>query len=91
MSAVMTLPDGIIQRGIHTPERWEQGLARREVFELVAALPLSVSCLDGVLWVTLDGDAADHVLSPGQSLALARGVRAVIQAIRPGRFAVRRH
>lgn len=90
MNGVMTLPTGIIRPAVRSPERWERSLAKREVFSLDAERDLALSCLDGVLWVTVDGDTHDYVLVPGQALRLARGRAATIQAIRPARFGVGR-
>ena len=37
-----------------------------------------VRCVRGAVWVTASGDGRDRVLTPGQSLTLARGGKVVI-------------
>lgn len=90
MNATLTLPAGIFANSQRSPDRWERSLLRREMFTLDATRDLALACVEGVLWITVDGDAGDHVLSSGQSLRLGRGSRAYIQAVRTARFAVRR-
>jgi hypothetical protein len=41
---------------------------------------LQLKALHGRVWVTVEGDADDHVLMPGQSLALPAGLLAVAEA-----------
>lgn len=43
--------------------------------------PLRVRTTAGTLWLTLDGDPADHVLEPGDSLALDGRRPAVLTAL----------
>lgn len=90
MSAVATLPPRMVEASIRTPERWERSLAKREVFVLDTDRPLALACLDGLLWVTIDGDLADYVLEPGMRLRLDGGGKATVQSLRPARFAVGR-
>ena len=90
MNATIALPAGILTGAARTPERWERGLSRREVFGLDAGQPLHLSCLDGVLWITVDGDPADYVLQAGQGMPLPAGRTATIQALQAGRFGVGR-
>ena len=40
----------------------------------------------GVPWLTRNGDIEDYLLSPGQSFAVRRGDRAVVQALQPSRM-----
>lgn len=96
MSASIALPEGIVQtirqRSIgvaaRSPQRWERSLGRRELFTLETTGRVTVSCLDGMLWLTLDGDGADYVLAPGQALRVPADQRAVIQALAESRFGV---
>ncbi len=37
-----------------------------------------VTCARGVVWVTASGDGRDSVLTPGQSVTLARGGKVVV-------------
>lgn len=52
---------------------------------LVAALPAggapAVYVVAGTAWVTQEGDARDHIVAAGGSVALARHGRIVVQAI----------
>lgn len=43
--------------------------------------PMCVRTTAGTLWLTLDGDPADHVLEPGESLLLAGRLPAVLTAL----------
>ena len=45
--------------------------------------PAWLAAVDGPLWVTRDGDPADHVLAPGERLAVARGDRLAVGAWHP--------
>lgn len=88
MNTSTTLPQGIFLRSARAPGRWERSLARREVFSLDAGERLTLSCLDGMLWVTLDGDPMDYVLAAGQALRVPQGREATIQALTVSRFGV---
>jgi hypothetical protein len=90
MNASIALPTGIIQPAARSPERWERSLARRQAFGFDAAGRITVSCLDGMLWVTIEGDPMDYVLAPGQALRVAGGSRLVVQGLRESRFGVAR-
>jgi Protein of unknown function (DUF2917) len=50
---------------------------------LRAAEPAWLAAVDQPLWVTRDGDLADHVLAPGERLAVARGDRLAVGAWHP--------
>lgn len=74
------------REGMHgeAPGSREMALDRRQLL----ALPrreLTVRCLEGQLWVTREGDIEDYILGPGQQLAVRRGDRAAVQALRPSR------
>lgn len=96
MSASIALPQGIVKSfrsalpGIaaRSPQRWERSLGQRELFTLEAADRVTISCLDGMLWITLDGDGSDYVLAVGQALRVPAGNRAVIGALALSRFGV---
>jgi hypothetical protein len=90
MNASIALPNGIIRPAARSPERWERSLARRQTFGFDAAEKITVSCLDGMLWATIEGDAMDYVLAPGQALRVPAGSRLVLQALREARFGVAR-
>lgn len=44
-----------------------------------------ISCLEGALWITLDGDPADTIVEPGQSFRVDRAGTAVVLALRDSR------
>lgn len=43
-------------------------------------------CLSGLVWVTIGGDARDHVLWPGQELEIESWELVVLQALRTATF-----
>jgi hypothetical protein len=43
----------------------------------------TLQCLEGSLWITLDGEPVDHVIEAGQALSLPAGTRAVAYALAP--------
>ena len=86
MSASIALPIGIHKPAARLPGRWERSLPPRQPFALDTAEPVTVSCLEGMLWLTLDGDPIDYVLAPGQALRVPAGRSVVIQALREARF-----
>jgi hypothetical protein len=90
MSASIALPLGIRVPSAYSPGRWERSLARREVFALDVAERLTVSCLEGMLWVTLSDDSIDYVLAPGQALRVPAGARLVVEGLALSRFGVAR-
>jgi hypothetical protein len=51
---------------------------------------LALTCEDGQLWLTCEGDSRDHVLHPGQTVRLGRPGHVVVQALRPARFCLAR-
>lgn len=51
---------------------------------------LMLTCGEGQLWLTREGDARDHVLSAGDSVSLVSAGHVVVQALRPSRFCLSR-
>lgn len=49
----------------------------------------AITCTDGQLWLTIEGDSADHVLRPGDVRRLTPGRLAVVQALSICAFAIR--
>ena len=49
---------------------------------------LAIECTRGRVWVTFESEGLDHVLSPGERLALGIGGRVVIEALEPSEFAM---
>ncbi|QQR44224.1 DUF2917 domain-containing protein [Myxococcus xanthus] len=48
--------------------------------------PLTLTCREGMLWLTCEGDAKDYVLHPGDTLRMERSGHVVVQALKPSRF-----
>lgn len=51
--------------------------------------PLTLTCREGLLWLTCEGDAKDYVLRAGDTLRMERSGHVVVQALRPSRFCLR--
>ncbi|WP_158501705.1 EamA family transporter [Vitiosangium sp. GDMCC 1.1324] len=47
---------------------------------------LMLSCCEGSVWLTREGDGEDHVLKPGDALQVEGHGRVVVQALRPARL-----
>ncbi|MCP3140079.1 DUF2917 domain-containing protein [Pyxidicoccus xibeiensis] len=47
---------------------------------------LTLTCGEGLLWLTREGDSRDYVLNPGQTVRLEVPGRVVVQALRPASF-----
>ena len=62
-----------------------QEIARDKILELKQALGVIVECLDGSVWITLDGNMRDVILDVGQSFCIDRQQRALIQALATAR------
>ena len=52
--------------------------------------PLALTCGDGQLWLTREGDTKDYVLGPGDTVRLEAAGHVVVQALRPARFCLSR-
>lgn len=67
-------------------------LARDEVWgtHLQGDEPLVLTCDEGLLWLTLEGDSRDYVLGPGAAVKLETAGHVVVQALRPARFSLSR-
>jgi hypothetical protein len=52
--------------------------------------PVKVSCLDGEVLVTAEGDFEDHVLEPGAAFTAEHQGRVVVTALRPSHVQVKR-
>ena len=56
-------------------------MKRDDVIGLSGSLRgVTVRCNDGVVWVTVTGDRADYILSPGKELTVSRRGKVVIMA-----------
>jgi hypothetical protein len=49
---------------------------------------LTLTCLEGLVWVTQAGDPEDHMLSKGQVLTVARQGCVLVEAMRDARLRV---
>ncbi|WP_338873405.1 DUF2917 domain-containing protein [Myxococcus stipitatus] len=47
---------------------------------------LSLTCVEGQLWLTFESDPRDYILEPGSTVRLAKPGLVVVQALRPSRF-----
>lgn len=63
-------------------------LPRQQLFDIPDPAGLRLRCAEGCLWVTLDGETADIVLEPGQSVEITSRRRALIYALAPSRLDV---
>jgi len=57
-------------------------LARNQAARLSRARDTSVRCVDGVAWITLDGDPRDIVLERGQSFVVDSNADVLVFALR---------
>jgi hypothetical protein len=46
----------------------------------------TVTCVEGCLWLTVEGDPVDHILSAGQSLSLADRGSVVLSPLPKGSY-----
>lgn len=51
---------------------------------------LALTCAEGQLWLTCEGDARDYVLGPGDSVHMDASGHVVVQALRSARFCLAR-
>ena len=62
-----------------------QEIARDKILEIKQALGVTIECLEGSVWVTLDGSTRDVILEAGQSFCVDRQQRTLIQALTTAR------
>jgi hypothetical protein len=63
-------------------------LERKALYSLPDASGLTVTCDEGVLWLTVDGDPRDFVLEPGQTFETQDHGRVLIYALAPSRISI---
>ena len=63
-------------------------LKQRDTLTLEAARGALVRCLEGLVWITQDGDRADHIVAAGDSFRVDRDGSVIVQATRPARVAI---
>src|SRR5687768_11305769 len=56
-------------------------LGRDEMARLDNACDTRIDCVDGVAWITIDGDRRDIVLSRGQSFSVESNQRVIVCAL----------
>lgn len=61
-------------------------LPPRQLFEIPDASSARILCTAGCLWLTIDGDARDVILQPGDSFEEGRPRRALLYAMEPTTF-----
>jgi hypothetical protein len=49
---------------------------------------VAIECVDGNLWVTVEGDPADHILGRGERVIVDRRGRVVVSSLLEGEVAV---
>ena len=59
-----------------------------ELVVLDDAAGTRISSCRGTLWVTVEGDRADHIVAAGESIVVARGGRTLVQAMQHARIAL---
>ena len=63
--------------------QFDLSLAHEAMFSVADASGVQVTCREGCLWVTLDNDTRDIVLSKGDSFSTTEHRRALIFALGP--------
>ena len=61
-------------------------LEARRLYEIQDAAAVSIRCLQGSLWLTLDHDPRDIVLEPGDSFDSPAHRRCLLYALEPASF-----
>ena len=59
-----------------------------ELVVLDDAAGTRISSCRGTVWVTVEGDRADHIVSAGESIVVSRGGRTLVQAMQHARIAL---
>lgn len=65
------------------PNQFDLSLAHQGMFSVADAAGLQMTCREGSLWITLDHDTRDIVLSAGESFLTTQHRRAIIYALGP--------
>lgn len=61
--------------------RAEMNFTRNQINELKMPLGVTMECLSGRVWITIDGDPRDVVLDMGESFTVDRNRRTLIMAL----------
>jgi hypothetical protein len=70
--------------GMHMPHV-DRALAKNQLLVMPDG-NARLTCVEGVLWLTREGDFEDYILGPGQSFTSRRGDKITVQAMRPSRL-----
>jgi len=49
-----------------------------------------INCVQGIIWITQEGDLEDHVLMPGEQFEATRPGLVVVEALRDARLRITR-
>jgi Protein of unknown function (DUF2917) len=74
--------------GVADANNITMSLERQGMIRLPQGASLCVKCLDGALWVTLDHDARDIVLEPGEAFTTPADRGGIVYALKPSRMTV---
>ena len=61
-------------------------LEKRALHSVADAAGVQIACLEGSVWLTLDGDDQDYVLEAGETFTTGEHRRALIYALAPARI-----
>jgi len=61
-------------------------LARRQVHKIEDVGGVRIVCRKGTVWITVDGDATDHVLERGETFVAPPQARALVSALADARI-----
>lgn len=75
-----------IRRSVTFRAGGELQLFRSQVREVAAPMGVTVACLSGRVWITIDGDPRDVVLDPGEAFTVDRDQRTLVMALDEARF-----
>ena len=74
--------------GVADAKNLSLNLARQGMLKLPNGAPVSVSCLEGAVWITLDNDVRDIVLEAGDAFTAPAHRQAIVYALKASRIAV---
>jgi hypothetical protein len=63
-------------------------LERKALYSIADASGVAVTCAEGAVWLTLDGDEQDYVLEAGESFETPEHRRALVYAFEPSRISL---
>ncbi len=66
----------------------ELHLPHHAIHSLPDAAGVQIGCIEGTVWLTLDGDARDIILEAGEVFAAPEHRRALIYALQPSRISL---